>query len=58
MAWMLILGDSIHNFIDGLPIGAVFSTNIQTGINVSIAGVKTFPMSWEILLFYSNLECA
>jgi len=37
MAWMLILGDSIHNFIDGLAIGAAFSTNILTGISVSIA---------------------
>jgi len=37
MAWMLILGDSIHNFIDGLAIGAAYSTSILTGMGVSLA---------------------
>jgi zinc transporter ZupT len=34
---MIIFGDGIHNFIDGLSIGAAFSESILTGISVSIA---------------------
>ena len=31
VAWMIIFGDGVHNFIDGLSIGAAFSENILTG---------------------------
>ena len=37
VAWMIIFGDGIHNFIDGLSIGAAFSESILTGISVSVA---------------------
>lgn len=37
VAWMIIFGDGIHNFVDGLSIGAAFSESILTGISVSIA---------------------
>lgn len=37
VAWMIIFGDGLHNFVDGLSIGAAFSTSILTGISVSIA---------------------
>ena len=37
VAWMIIFGDGIHNFIDGLSIGAAFSDSILTGISVSVA---------------------
>jgi zinc transporter ZupT len=37
VAWMIIFGDALHNFIDGLSIGAAFSTNIMTGVSVSVA---------------------
>merc|ERR1719369_2282789 len=37
VAWMIIFGDGIHNFIDGLSIGAAFSESILTGISVSLA---------------------
>merc|ERR1711892_228881 len=37
VAWMIIFGDGIHNFIDGLSIGAAFSQSIMTGISVSVA---------------------
>ena len=37
VAWMIIFGDGVHNFIDGLSIGAAFSESILTGISVSIA---------------------
>ena len=35
--WMLILGDVIHNFVDGLAIGATFSNSVVQGIATSLA---------------------
>ncbi|KRX89321.1 Zinc transporter ZIP10, partial [Trichinella pseudospiralis] len=37
VAWMIIFGDAVHNFIDGLSIGAAFTRGILSGISVSIA---------------------
>lgn len=37
LAWMIILGDAIHNFIDGLSLGAALSDSILTGFSISIA---------------------
>lgn len=37
IAWMVILGDGIHNFSDGLAIGAAFSSGLTGGISTSIA---------------------
>lgn len=37
VAWMVILGDGIHNFTDGLAIGAAFSQGIPSGLSTSIA---------------------
>lgn len=37
VAWMIIIGDGIHNFIDGLSIGAAFSESITLGLTTSLA---------------------
>lgn len=37
VAWMIIFGDGLHNFIDGLSIGAAFTANTMTGVSVSVA---------------------
>ncbi|GLG97384.1 Putative zinc transporter [Gryllus bimaculatus] len=37
VAWMIIFGDGLHNFIDGLSIGAAFNESILTGISISMA---------------------
>lgn len=37
VAWMVIVGDALHNFVDGLGIGAAFSENTLTGISLSLA---------------------
>ncbi|XP_041366659.1 metal cation symporter ZIP8-like [Gigantopelta aegis] len=37
VGWMVLVGDALHNFVDGLSIGAAFTQNIYTGISVSIA---------------------
>ena len=37
VAWMIIFGDGIHNFIDGLASGAAMSTSVLSGLSVSLA---------------------
>lgn len=36
-AKLIVIGDTLHNFIDGLVIGAAFLIDVQTGIVVTIA---------------------
>lgn len=36
-AWMIVLGDALLNFIDGLSIGAAFDRNILAGMSISVA---------------------
>ena len=37
VAWMVIFGDGIHNFVDGLAIGAAFNESYTSGLSTSIA---------------------
>ena len=34
---MIIFGDGIHNFMDGVSIGAAFTESILAGVSVSLA---------------------
>lgn len=44
VAWMIIIGDGLHNFIDGLSIGAAFSDSIVLGMSTSVAVIfEEFP---------------
>lgn len=37
LAWMITLSDGLHNFIDGLAIGASFTVSVFKGISTSVA---------------------
>jgi zinc transporter ZupT len=37
VAWMIIIGDGLHNFIDGLSIGAAFTESIHQGMIICLA---------------------
>ncbi|CAH1785941.1 unnamed protein product [Owenia fusiformis] len=36
VAWVLILGDAMHNFVDGVTIGAGFAQSILTGVGLAV----------------------
>lgn len=36
-AFVIIFGDAIHNFIDGITVGASFAISNQVGIATSVA---------------------
>ncbi|XP_039267557.2 zinc transporter ZIP10-like [Styela clava] len=37
LAWMVIVGDGLHNVTDGLAIGAAFTSSIGAGLSTSLA---------------------
>ena len=37
VAWMIILGDALHNLADGLAIGVAFTESLGLGLSTSLA---------------------
>ncbi|CAF0912329.1 unnamed protein product [Brachionus calyciflorus] len=70
VAWMIIFGDGLHNFIDGLSIGAAFTESVFKGISICLAVIcEEFPhelgdfailinagMSYPVALFFNFLS--
>ncbi|XP_016094232.1 zinc transporter ZIP10 [Sinocyclocheilus grahami] len=55
IAWMVIMGDGMHNFSDGLAIGAAFSANITGGISTSVA-VFCHELPHELEMLHGDSE--
>ena len=52
VAWMIIFGDGLHNFIDGLSIGAAFTESTMKGISICLAVIcEEFPHELGLLGF-------
>ncbi|CAI9740697.1 metal cation symporter ZIP8-like [Octopus vulgaris] len=37
VGWVVLIGDMLHNFLDGVSMGAAFSTDVTTGFSISLA---------------------
>ena len=58
VAWMITLSDAVHNFIDGLAIGASFTVSLLAGFSTSIAIVcEEFPHELGEFRSTGKLNC-
>lgn len=37
LAWMIILGDGLHNFLDGISVGAGYTQSTRIGLSLTLA---------------------
>ena len=37
LAWIIVFGDSIHNFADGITLGAAISHSLSLGLSMTVA---------------------
>ena len=37
VAWMIVIGDALHNFMDGLSIGSAYTESPPAGLGISLA---------------------
>jgi len=51
---MIIFGDALHNFVDGLSIGAGITQSLTLGVSIAIA-VLCEELPHELGIFISNI---
>lgn len=59
VGWMVIFGDALHNFLDGVSIGAAFTVSVMSGISISLAVIcEEFPheLADVAILIHSGLK--
>ena len=56
VAWMVIMGDGLHNFSDGLAIGAAFANGLAGGFSTSIA-VFCHELPHELGFIHCHRNC-
>uniref|UniRef100_A0A3P8VC59 Metal cation symporter ZIP14 n=1 Tax=Cynoglossus semilaevis TaxID=244447 RepID=A0A3P8VC59_CYNSE len=60
LAWMITLSDGLHNFIDGLAIGASFTASVFQGISTSVTILcEEFPheLGDFVILMNAGMTC-
>ena len=58
VAWMIIFGDGLHNFIDGLSIGAAFTESVLKGVSICLAVIcEEFPHELGITAVFNDFRC-
>ncbi|GMR46478.1 hypothetical protein PMAYCL1PPCAC_16673, partial [Pristionchus mayeri] len=55
IAYIIIVGSSVNNFLDGMNMGAAFADNIQRGISIGISSFsQQFPQEVGTLAILAN----
>ena len=66
VVWMIILGDAVHSFSDGVAIGGAYAKSFYSGLGTTVAivfhevphGVGTFTRGLFLRIILRVMHCA